>query len=51
MIALCDSQKEAILVPHEGIGYKVIGRGVINSTWWEENDYEDFFMFDIAEPE
>ena len=48
LIALCGSQKEAILVPFEGDVYSVNSRGVINSKWWEENDDEYWFTYDIA---
>ena len=51
LIAICNSQKEAILVPFEGDDYKVTGMGVINSIWWEESYCEDFFLYDITEPE
>ena len=51
LLAVCDTQKEAISVPFKGENYKVNGRGVCNSLHWEkewDDNYDDWFMYDIG---
>ena len=44
LIAICDTQHEAIMIPFEGEGYKVTGMGVCNSKHWKEETNEEYFL-------
>ena len=45
LIAVCDTEIEAVKVPFMGNGYKVKGMGVTNSIFWEDDyDEGEFFL-------